>query len=606
MRKKAGFLKSGRRILAAVLTGGILFAGLPWMAYAAEPELTITSAIDSESRAVTVKVSVVPAPAETVRMAMFVLNPGENANVSLQDITDDTLPDIVCISRQGALDENGECTFSATLPAQAIGGRYQVKISDLGLGLDEKLRSSSFYYASNDEIEEAKAAMNTASAATLEERLHQYAEVKPVLGLNLSGDYAAAPKAEVHTMFLQLRDASGSFSTVSEIQTAFQAAVGFAMLNAADAAQMDAVIRNYRTVLQLEENDDYTGSADIRAQTHRVLVSLRSTETGSKFASLSSLQEAYRTAIAIGTLNCSGRAEITQVLEKYNAVFGLKLDGDYAGLGSEQIEVNKALFQKAFTNVAEIRHTFEEKLKEVLDGQKKGTVSKPSGRPGGGGSGGSGSIRTDVTVTPNQPVTLPEQPSVPSTEERTPSGYFSDIAHVGWAVESIEALAERQIIDGTGHGLFEPDAKVTREQFLKMLMTGLGLLDERVQTDFTDVELGQWYYPYIASAQKLSIVSGVGEGAFGLNREITRQEMAVFIDRALKSSGVVLPDGQAPVFSDEAEIDGYAVQSVRAMQCAGIINGVGDNRFAPKESATRAEAAKMIYGLLRLTEQSNS
>ncbi|HHW00656.1 MAG TPA: S-layer homology domain-containing protein, partial [Clostridiaceae bacterium] len=54
-------------------------------------------------------------------------------------------------------------------------------------------------------------------------------------------------------------------------------------------------------------------------------------------------------------------------------------------------------------------------------------------------------------------------------------------------------------------------------------------------------------------------------------------------------------------FTDEAEISGYAKEAVAAIQKAGIIKGTGDGRFAPKNNATRAEAAVIIYRLLNRT-----
>jgi len=175
---------------------------------------------------------------------------------------------------------------------------------------------------------------------------------------------------------------------------------------------------------------------------------------------------------------------------------------------------------------------------------------------------------------------------------------FSDISNVKWAVEAIESLAARGVISGLGDGTFRPNNKVTRAEFIKMLMIALELESEEAECTFSDVEEGAWYYEPIAVAQKLGIVSGKGDGTFGVNDEILRQDMAVMIYRAARLIGIELGDSiDAEPFTDEAEISGYAKEAVVAMQKAGIINGMGDGRFAPKNNATRAEAAVIIYKL---------
>ncbi|HHV99428.1 MAG TPA: hypothetical protein GXX36_07620 [Clostridiaceae bacterium] len=173
---------------------------------------------------------------------------------------------------------------------------------------------------------------------------------------------------------------------------------------------------------------------------------------------------------------------------------------------------------------------------------------------------------------------------------------FSDISNVKWAKEAIEYLAARGIISGPGDGTFRPSDKVTRAEFIKMLMMALELEDEEAECTFSDVKAGAWYYKPIAAAQKLGIVKGKGDGTFGVNDEILRQDMAVMIYRTAQLLGIDLDDDKDVVpFTDEAEISGYAKEAVVAIQKAGIIKGTGDGSFAPKKNVTRAEAAVIIY-----------
>ncbi|CAM4260420.1 family 43 glycosylhydrolase [Paenibacillus endophyticus] len=178
---------------------------------------------------------------------------------------------------------------------------------------------------------------------------------------------------------------------------------------------------------------------------------------------------------------------------------------------------------------------------------------------------------------------------------------FTDLANAAWAQTSIEALAAREIVNGVGNDKFAPSSKVTRAQFITMLMNAFEFTDSSTVSSFSDVKEGTWYYNAVALAQKLGIVKGKTDGSFGVNDEITREEMAVMAYRASKLARVDLSAaGETQQFADQSDIAAYASESVSAMQGAGIVNGKGDDFFAPKDLASRAEAAKIIYSLFNL------
>jgi hypothetical protein len=186
---------------------------------------------------------------------------------------------------------------------------------------------------------------------------------------------------------------------------------------------------------------------------------------------------------------------------------------------------------------------------------------------------------------------------------------FDDLTSVDWAQDSIEALAARGVIDGTGEGKFQPTREVTRAEFLKMLMGAMELSDDKAAETstsfFSDVEEGAWYSSAIASAQKLGIVNGKDDGTFGINDPITRQDMAVMVYRAAQllkiDSKKEAPEAVEP-FADLADVSVYAVDAVNTMQSIGLINGVGDGQFAPLAKSDRAQAAVIIYRLFQQVE----
>jgi len=225
------------------------------------------------------------------------------------------------------------------------------------------------------------------------------------------------------------------------------------------------------------------------------------------------------------------------------------------------------------------------------------TVTAAGGNAGGGNTGGSA-----IPVLPPTPEAGQAETEIKESEKPADEVvYFSDLESVPWAKESIEALAAKGIVNGPGDGTFRPDNKVTRAEFIKMLITAFDLVDKNAQSTFSDVKAGMWYYEAIASAERLGIVKGKGDGSFGVNEHISRQDMAVMVYRMSLILGMNLRAGSSEVqFADKSDISAYALEAVAAMHENGIIKGVGDNRFAPKSNATRAEAAVIIYRLHKM------
>jgi pectin methylesterase-like acyl-CoA thioesterase len=193
----------------------------------------------------------------------------------------------------------------------------------------------------------------------------------------------------------------------------------------------------------------------------------------------------------------------------------------------------------------------------------------------------------------------------PEDSSRFTVGYaensFNDIAGLGWAQNSIHALAAREILQGVGDHNFGPQLDVTRAQFLKMLMLALELDDASAVSTFQDVALNDWYYSSVAAAAKLGIVQGRPDGTFGANESISREEMALMAYRAAQVAKLPVTGlGESAIFTDASGISGYALEAVQSMSGANIIQGVGKDSFAPKAHATRAQAAVIVYRLFQL------
>lgn len=207
---------------------------------------------------------------------------------------------------------------------------------------------------------------------------------------------------------------------------------------------------------------------------------------------------------------------------------------------------------------------------------------------GGGGAGGGGSYsKSDVKVTQKTDTTpVVQQPSVG----------FNDLAGYDWAAEAIEALREKEVLSGRSNTEFAPADGVTRAEICKMLVLALGKADSTATCDFNDVAADSWYYGYVAQAAADGLVLGDG-AAFYPNAELTREDLAVILVRALQAHGVSLSETKS--FADQDQIADYAKEAVGALYAAGMVSGMENDRFCPKQIVTRAMAAKMIYAVMQ-------
>ena len=184
----------------------------------------------------------------------------------------------------------------------------------------------------------------------------------------------------------------------------------------------------------------------------------------------------------------------------------------------------------------------------------------------------------------------------------SPNAAFSDLNDVRWAQEAISYLSRQHILSGYGDGSFRPLEEVSREQLITMLMLSLEPGFEAAESNFTDAPGQAWFAPYVGAAQKAGITRGIGGGLFGAGTSIRRQDMAVMADKMAIRAGISLePQGDiaSPAFVDAAAISDYAVSSIDRLRAAGIIAGKADGKFDPTGPCTRAEAAVIIYGLIK-------
>ncbi|ACI17337.1 hypothetical protein COPRO5265_0448 [Coprothermobacter proteolyticus DSM 5265] len=181
-----------------------------------------------------------------------------------------------------------------------------------------------------------------------------------------------------------------------------------------------------------------------------------------------------------------------------------------------------------------------------------------------------------------------------------PTQTFDDIqGH--WAQHDIELMAGLGIAKGVGDNKFNPDGSVTRAEFVALLVRSLDVPVEPVsETSFKDVPPDAWFAAEVEAAHKVGIAIGFEDGTFRPYAQVTREQIAAFIVRAMNwTVEEEEVDALLSRFTDQAKISSWAKKEVAAAVQKGIVLGRPDGTFDPQANATRAEAVVMLKRVLQ-------
>ncbi len=176
------------------------------------------------------------------------------------------------------------------------------------------------------------------------------------------------------------------------------------------------------------------------------------------------------------------------------------------------------------------------------------------------------------------------------------SASFTDVKEGDWCYDAVEYVKANGIFNGTSATTFDPNGNLTRGMFTAILgrMAGVDATKYGGDTGFVDVPTDKYYAPYIKWAAEYGITQGIGDGKFGPDAPINRQQMATLFVRYFKAFGVNYETG-ANITTKPADFDSiaaFAQGSVLELWRNGLLNGDGKN-FDPNGSATRAQTATL-------------
>ena len=461
---------------------------------------------------------------------------------------------VVYVSEKNA-SAKGEWNFDFALENS---GFYTAYVGSKALDENEVME---FYFINKTKFDTAAAALNSAeTAAEISEVLKNSAADLgvPIENINDADAVAALLKTEL----------GNSTPEPKEMQRLLKTCCMIADLNGGKIS----TLKEYAEVLCKN------GAACANYLTDTVLSDACGKLSKKGFDGSEKFYNKAEDVIIVSAINNGSADTVKNILSDYKT----KLGANGVSISDKLVE---AMTRQSFSDLTDVKKFIANYTESGSGGN-----SSSSGSGGSGGSGGTGSSFGSKNTYIGKEAELPN-----TSDEDSKTIYpFDDIADISWAADAITQLSYRGVLNGKSERLFMPNDNVTREEFAKIITVAFKLNLVNTECPFGDVDENNWAYPYIRSAYKAGIIKGVSDTEFGYGQNITREDLCVMINRMLTVGELTLPQADGGVFGDDGEISDYAKESVYYLERAGIILGDGTN-FNPKASATRAEAAKIVY-----------
>lgn len=502
----------------------------------------------------------------------------------LYPLTSLSADEVILYTKQLMTNEKGEFSFSFKIDER---GEHAVRISDNGELLVGK---TSFYRSTQLELDDALSQINAA--------------VNNPSGIDtvINGNSAQAPNVVLHkilqidmTKYAAYKTDSAflanlsarTYSSIEDFRSQYAFSAFLVELSRASSADDVKTLLEGNTGKQITFTGKNAGVVFAEYQ-DADKDSVYGKMIGKHYAKESDVKDALYEAVIVKEIadKTTYQAKFA-AMELNNDVLQLNIAG-CTSLGTYVEQFKEELGGADLSDITKIKNSFSTLYnKYFLLNQQGGDDDDDNG--GGGGGGGNRYMNVDNNLIID--------------DENKPAASFTDLSSVEWAREAIESLAEKGIIQGKATSVFAPNDSITRTEFVKILMGAFEMVDEGAQAAFSDVSKSHWGYKYVATAVSKGIVNGIGDGNFGVNSQITRQDIVTLCYRLAESMEVKFPVVTESEFVDSEAIADYAKTAAKQMKAAGIVNGKGDNMFAPSSFATRAEAAKIIYELINFCQK---
>ena len=180
---------------------------------------------------------------------------------------------------------------------------------------------------------------------------------------------------------------------------------------------------------------------------------------------------------------------------------------------------------------------------------------------------------------------------------------FTDVASGDWYAQAVAYVYRQGLMSGTAQNQFSPNLTTNRAMLVTILYRLAGSPAVSGAAAFTDVASGDWYANGVAWASANGIVTGYGDGRFGPNDPITREQMAAILYRYAGFAGQSTA-GQADLsgYTDAGLVSAYAAAPIGWAVDRGLITGVSAHTLVPGGSATRAQVATILMRFCQMAQ----
>lgn len=469
------------------------------------------------------------------------------------------------------VSETGKVSFKVNMESfDSAVYKFTVDVKNIYTTVSKEL---TFYSVNEKEIlwnsiQTAKSNNDTAAIKQIIESRSEY--------LNLDKEAYDALEEKEQNFLTNLL--SCSFSSIDEFVKKFD--INLDMTGFIGASDSAAKLLTDDIIKRLNMEKTPAAEAYAKSETLRKIVTEEMIKNAASITS-DNFKEKFDTVIILRELkeNLDLSSAYEKILRHYKSEIGIDFS-EYDEL-ENQASILNSMTDKTddFVTLSDIAETFK-KLVQKPESEGNININLGNDRNNDGGGGGGGNV-----------VKAP-QTQLPETVKKVS---FNDISGVSWAYKAIDYLVERGVVNGRSEGVFAPNEFITRAEAVKLIVTAFNITSSNTENVFSDVKSDSWYHTYVTTAYQNGLINGVYGNTFAPDVPITRQDFAVMMSRLIKNKNQNLQLN----FSDNSQIASYAKDAVALLVERGVINGTDDNRFAPLDNTTRAQAAKILFEMIR-------
>lgn len=471
-------------------------------------------------------------------------------------------------------DNDGNFSYSFTFDNWPT-DEYEVSIGAYGLD-DAMVLEKKLFYASTTDRAIALGEINTTASNYKDELISESEAIGRILStistkariLEVDNSlYSGASDTLKTTLAKKILDGA-PYAKISDFKNLYNPEFGAMIMSEATNENVDDVISEMWEVYNFEGCSTYEIYDGIQ---NKNAVHLRF--VGGEYSSLNDVRVRFEQSTILDKLQKAGNITDAQFLyDNYSGIFSFSYSIYPKWSTRDMAMASKGLY---FATMADLKSTLDTKHNTPPADTNPPVVNND--RPG-----------SVMSTVPSQVIT---------TQEKKSS--FNDMQSTQWAIDAVEHLYNQGIVSGNDKGGFEPSRSISREEFVKIVVNAFSLNDNSAVCEFSDVTKDSWSYEFVAAAVSKGIVKGTDDNFFNAKGNITRQDMAVIIKRAVDYVSKSYDTKRNNTgFTDKGEIADYAVDAVEYLYKTGILNGFEDGSFRPHNTATRAEAACLLYNVI--------